>query len=171
MRPRFTIAALAAGAAVVLSAAWATTAFNTSTAPSGAHYKQGFGEPVCTVDGLSISCSGTQIGGVGNNDADLLLSVAYAATCTCTNNGGKLVDVKTQVTTSSTSDDLTDVRNGTLVVSAIEPTTPPTTQSFLDAAVCPNGNWTKALKGSATISSYSYTLTFQGYTQAAITLP
>jgi len=38
--------------------------------PSGAHYAKGSAEPTCTVgaDG-SVSCTGTQIGGVGHTNA------------------------------------------------------------------------------------------------------
>jgi len=120
--------------------------------------------------GLGLRCTETAIGGVGNTDADLLLSVSYSATVQCRNNGGKIVDVKTQVTAASSSDDDTDVRNGTLFVSAISSSSP-SEQSFKDAARCPNGNWDKLISGTPSVSSYSYTLTFHGYSLPAITLP
>jgi hypothetical protein len=146
------------------------TTFNDLTAPQGAHYRQGSGEPVCTVTGLIVSCTGTEIGGVGNTDATLLLDVSYTATVRCRNRGGNIVDVKTQTTTAISSDDLTDVRNGTLFVSAVSSSSP-TTQSFLDAATCPNGNWTKLLlEGTPDVSSFTYTLTFDGFTQPAISV-
>jgi hypothetical protein len=155
---------------LALSAAWAVTNFGGNSAPAGAHYKQGSAEPACAVSGLSVSCTGTQIGGVGNTDADLLLSVSYSATVQCRNNGGKIVDVKTQITTGSSSDDATDVRNGTLYVSTVG-VTGPTDQSFVDAASCPNGNWTKLLvQGSPVLSGFAYTLIFHGYTEPAISI-
>lgn len=50
--------------------------------------------------------------------------------------------------------------------------TAPTTQGFLNRATCPNGNWSKLLvPGSPSITSYSYTLTFYGFSEPAITLP
>jgi len=168
MRQRFAFAALAVGA-LALSTAWATTDFNGNTAPSGAHYSNGAFEPTCNVSGLSIECTGTSIAGVGNTDATLLLSASYSATVQCRNKGGKIVDVKTQVTGSSSSDDLTDVKNGTLTVSPFT-LSGPSTASFLGAAVCPNGNWDKVLLGSPTLLSFTYTLTFDGFGQPAITI-
>lgn len=161
---------LLVAAALVVPTAWAATTFNSNTAPQGAHYRNGSSEPVCSVSGLTVSCTGTEIGGVGNTDADLLLSVTYSATVQCRNHGGKIVNVKTQTTTDSSSDDFTDVRNGTLYVSEISSSSP-TEQSLTQSATCPNGNWTKVLvPGSATVSSYRYTLTFQGYSSPAIVL-
>ena len=168
MRHRFAVAAGAIGA-LALSMAWAETNFQ-DRAPTGAHYRSGFSEPTCSTSGLTVSCTGTQIGGVGNNDATLVLSVSYSATVQCRNNGGKIVNVKTQVKTTSSSDDLTELRNGTLIVSPISSTSP-TNDSFTNAAVCPNGNWDKVLMGgTAAITSFSYTITFQGYTLPAVSV-
>lgn len=167
MQHRLVITACAVGT-FALSSAWAVTDFGGNAAPAGAHYRQGSGEPTCQVTGLSVSCTGTQIAGVGNTDADLVLSVAYSATVQCRNHGGKIVEVKTQLTTSSSSDDFTDVRNGTLYVLPVS-NTAPSEQSLVDAATCPNGNWTRLLvEGSAAVQSYSYTLTFIGYTMPVI---
>jgi hypothetical protein len=66
--------------------------------------------------------SGT--GGIGNNDANLLLTVSYSATVQCRNRGGQIVDVKTEQTTSSGSDSDTRVRNGQLTVSPVSSTGP-----------------------------------------------
>ena len=170
MKTRQLAAVACAVGLLALSSAWATTTvnFGGNTAPSGAHFRNGFGPPVCTFSGTSASCTGTAIDGVGNNDATLVLAVNYQATVQCRNNGGKIVNVKTQVKTTSTSDDLTDVRNGTLYVSQINPSAPPSDQTFMDAAVCPNGNWTKLLQGTASITGLTYTLTFIGYLDPAI---
>lgn len=169
MRKLFTIAACAIGA-LALPTAWAATNFGGNTAPAGAHYAQRSSEPTCSVSGLKVTCTGTAIGGVGNTDADLLLSVSYSATVTCTNKGGKTVDVKTQITTGGSSDKDTDLRNGTLYVSLIE-VSGPSDATFTDRATCPNGNWTKQLvEGSPSITGYKYTLTFKGYLDPAITV-
>jgi hypothetical protein len=170
MRPRFALVACAIGA-LTLSTAWASTVFNTSTAPSGAHYANGAGEPVCTLSGLTMTCSGTQIGGIGSNDANVLLTVSYSATVQCRNRGDQIVDVKTQQTTSSGSDSDTRVRNGQLTVSPVS-STGPTNQQFEQRASCPNGNWTKeTVDGTQAVTSYRYTLTFIGYTESAIVVP
>lgn len=164
------LALVTLAAALAAPAAWAVTVFE-DRAPTGAHYRNGSGDPVCTIDGLIVSCTGTRIAGVGNNDADLKLSVTYAATIRCRNNGGQIVDVKTQAKTSTPlPDSFTEVKNGTLVVSAFSTSTTsvPTEQTFKDLASCPNPNWTKELFGPIVITSATYTLTFQGYTLPAI---
>jgi hypothetical protein len=148
-----------------------TTVFNSSTAPSGAHYSNRFGEPTCSVDDPIVTCTGTRIAGVGNLDADLSLTVSYSATVQCRNNGGNTVEVKTQTTTDTpVPDNATDVKNGTLIVRSISSTVP-TDQSFLDAATCPNPNWDKLLvEGSPSVTDFLYTLTFDGFQAAAISV-
>jgi hypothetical protein len=170
---KLSLFSLALAAALAAPMASAAVVFSTSTAPNGAHFSHGSPQPSCTVDPatLAVSCNAYQIGGVGNTDADLVLSATYSATVTCTNRGGKLVDVKTQTTTTNSGDALTDVRNGTLYVSAIS-VSAPSTQAFLDAATCPNGNWTKKLaSGSPALTSFSYSLTFQGYPAPVVSFP
>ena len=139
-------------------------------APAGAHYANGSSEPTCSVSGLTVNCTGTAISGVGNMDADLVLSVAYSATVQCRNKGGQLVEVKTQFTTASSSDSDTRLRNGTLTVSPTS-VTGPSDADFKSRATCPNGNWTKELvAGSPLVTGYRYTLTFKGLIDAAITV-
>jgi hypothetical protein len=147
------------------------TSFTSSTAPSGAHYRQGFSEPTCDEnDAGGITCTTTAIAGVGNIDATLALSVAYSATVQCRNRGGQVVEVKTQTTASTIAPDpLTDERNGTLYVSSFS-SPAPSTRDLLKSATCPNGNWTKELVGSPEVTSYTYTLTFDGFAQPAITV-
>lgn len=161
---------LSLAAAFAAPAAWGDTVFQ-DRAPTGAHYRQGYGEPVCSINGLAVSCTGTQIAGVGNNDAAVKLAVSYAATVQCRNNGGKIVDVKTQTTVSNPApDETTEIRNGTLVVNPFSASNPPTNQTFYDLATCPNPNWTKVLLGTPRVTGYTYTLTFDGYQLPAITV-
>jgi hypothetical protein len=144
-----------------------------ANAPSGAHFRRGSDDPVCSVKGLTVSCTGTAIAGVGNTDANLSLTVSYAATVNCRNHGGQIVAVKTQGTSVTPAPDATtDLRNGTLYVSAFGASTVPTDQSSKDAATCPNGNWTKEFQaGSPTVASFIYTLAFVGFEpNAAITV-
>src|SRR5215204_2420812 len=87
-----------------------------SNAPSGAHYARGSAEPVCTLTGTTVTCTGTTIGGVGNTDATVLLAVTSTFTGTCTNPGGHLVEPFTDSATNTTSTTLTSTRNGQLIV-------------------------------------------------------
>jgi hypothetical protein len=170
MKKLTSILGLSVAAALIAPAAWGLTVFP-DRAPNGAHYRQGYGEPVCTISNLTVSCTGTQIAGIGNNDADLSLTVTYSATVRCRNHGGQIVDVKTQTTsTTPAPDDATALRNGTLVVAPFSTSNPPTSDTLVALATCPNPNWTKELLGTASVSSFTYTLTFQGYTAPAITI-
>ena len=171
MRQPFALTACAIGA-LTLSTALATTNFTGNTAPAGSHYANGSSEPICSVDGstLTVSCSGTAISGVGNIDANVRITVSYSATVQCKNKGGQIVEVKTQATTTSGADSDTRLRNGTLTVSAIT-VTGPSDQSFTSRATCPNGNWSKVLlEGSAAVTGFTYTLTFEGYVEPVISI-
>lgn len=152
---------LAAFAALALpAAAWAQT-----NGPSGAHYANGYSAPVCTVDGTqAVSCTGTVIAGVGNTNAVAMLSATYSGTVQCRNNGGQIVEVKTQTTEGTSSGTLKPSRNGQLIVPALS-TAAPSADDLKKDATCPNGNWSKELLGGPNLTSYVYTIIFAGYTQ------
>src|SRR5215216_7206386 len=122
---------------------------NFENAPQGAHYATGFGEPVCTITGTTVTCTGTEIVGVGNTNATVLLAVTSTFTGTCTNPGGHLVEPFTESETATTA---------TAVSSA----------EFLATFGCPNPNWTPEVTGTAI--SFVYTLTFAGFSAPAITV-
>jgi hypothetical protein len=139
-------------------------------APSGAHYANGSGEPVCTPDGFTVSCTGTQIAGVGNTHAVVSLSVTSTFSGRCHNPGinSKIVEPFSKADTSSSSEGLTPSKNGRLVVPALSATAT-SSQEFLEGFSCPNPNWTPELTG--VVVSWSYTLTFDGFSEPAISLP
>jgi hypothetical protein len=140
--------------------------------PSGGHLANSSGAIQCVVDvNLSVACSAYSISGVGNTNATAILNVSYSATVDCTNNGGKLVPVKsTPQTAPVNSGPIPSDRNGGLTVAPLQ-NTAPTAEQFTDAATCPNGNWTKTLAGGAfTLESFTYTLTFAGKTTATVSI-
>ena len=147
----------------------ATVVFNPAAAPNGTHVQSG--TPDCTVSGNTVTCSSYELAGVGNNNAQATLTASYSATVDCTNNGGKLVPVKSTVQTAPSSTGELEAKNGRLAVPALVGPGAPSAQSFLDAASCPNGNWTKSLaSGTPTLESWMYTLTFVGYNAPYITI-
>jgi hypothetical protein len=171
MKRIFVIAALAISALLVsASAALAVTNFN--NAPSGAHYRQQNVEPVCTettvptTGAITVSCTGTQIAGVGNTTADLDLAVTGTANFVCHNPGNEnIVEPHSASVDEDTSTTLTPSRNGTLVVPAQSVTISPE-----DAAAqftCPNPNWREEFTGFSDLS-FTYSLTFAGFTAPAI---
>jgi hypothetical protein len=160
---------LAVSASVALAAITTTT--NPANAPTGTHLQTG--TIGCSVDSstLLVTCSTFELGGVGGANATGSLATTYSATVDCTNNGGKLVPVKSTAQTTPTTTGSLSPKNGRLSVPSLNSGPVPTAGDFEAAATCPNGNWTKSLAGgSITLSSFTYTLTFAGFTGAYITI-
>lgn len=153
---------MALTASVALSAVVVT--INPANAPSGTHLQTG--TIGCTVGGdLSVTCSSYELAGVGNTNAVVSLSANYSATIDCTNHGGNLVESHTSTFSDSNSETLRSTKNGRLTV-------PTESASAFDAPqVCPNPNWTPSIRaGTLTLNSFTYTLTFAGFTGAYITI-
>jgi hypothetical protein len=153
---------LALSATVALAAI--VTTINPANAPSGTHLQSG--AIGCTVGAdLSVSCSGFELAGVGNTNADVNLSANYSATIDCTNHGGNLVESHTADFSDSSSATVVSRKNGRMAV-------PAQSASPFDAPqVCPNPNWTPSIRpGTLVLNSFTYTLTFAGFTGAYITI-
>lgn len=148
----------------------AAITFNDDAAPSGTHVQTG--TPGCSISGGVVTCTTYELAGVGNANAVATLAAEYSATVTCTNKGGKLVPVKSQTTSATSSGLLTSDKNGRLVVPALSTNDdPPTEADFLAGATCPNGNWTKDVDDSTiTLTGFTYTLHFVGFTGNYITI-
>lgn len=149
-------------------AAQAVTDFD--NAPSGAHYRQGYSEPVCQVNqtatAITVSCTGTQIGGVGNTNADLLLTVDATANFVCHNPGNdNIVEPHSGSATDSDSATLRPDKNGQLVVGPRSVTL--SSQEAADQFTCPNRRWREEFVGFSDVS-YTYSLTFAGFSEPAI---
>ncbi len=148
-----------------MTAAHGATDFE--NAPQGAHYTKGSAEPVCTPSGTTVTCTGTQIAGVGNTNAEVSLSVTTTFTGVCHNPGSKskVVDPFTESETTTTTATVTSSKNGRLVVPT-QTATGTSSADFLDSFSCPNPNWQADITGTSL--SYEYTLTFAGFSQPAI---
>ena len=165
---------------LILAAALLMLGFTTSAqavvdfdnAPSGAHFRKGYAEPVCTestvptTGSVTVSCTATQIAGVGNTNADLLLEVEATANFVCHNPGNdNIVEPHSDSANETIEATLVPSRNGTLVVSAQSVTISPT-----EAAAqfeCPNKNWREEFTGFSDLS-YTYSVTFAGFDEPAI---
>jgi hypothetical protein len=159
--------------ALFAAAAWAaqTTTINPANAPTGTHFQTG--TATCSVDATTmlVTCSSYELAGVGNTNATGSLVTSYTATVTCTNKGGMLVPVQGSVQTAPTTTGSLSPKNGRLTVPSLSSSPLPTAAQFEAAATCPNGNWTKATDTSTiTLSSFTYTLTFAGFSGAYITI-
>src|SRR6266498_3260119 len=138
--------------------------FDPANAPGSSHLTSG--TPSCTVNAdRSIDCSAYVLGGVGHTNADVSLTANYSATIDCTNHGGNLVESHTTTFSDSSSATLTSSRNGQLRVPA------QSASAFSAPQVCPNPNWTPSIRpGTLTLNSFTYTLTFAGFSSPYITI-
>ena len=138
--------------------------FNSANAPASSHLTSG--TPSCTVNAdLSIDCSPYVLGGVGNTNATVSLVASYSATINCTNHGGNLVESHTTTFSDSDTATVASTRNGQLRVPARH------VSAFDAPQVCPNPNWTPSIApGTLVLNSFTYTLTFAGFTSPYITI-
>src|SRR5215218_7909417 len=166
---RAVLVAIVAMLTLAFSAATASAVVNFENAPQGAHFAKGSGEPVCTVSGTTVTCTGTAIEGVGNTNAKVELSVTSTISGVCHNPGvnSKVVEPFSRSVTDSTSTELTSTKNGRLIVPA-QTTTGVSTEEFLLTFTCPNPNWEPEV--TSNVLSFEYTLTFAGFVDPAITV-
>jgi hypothetical protein len=153
---------LAVSASVALAAI--TTTITPANAPGSSHFQSGSAS--CTVNAdNSISCSGYVLGGVGHTNATVSLVASYSATIDCTNNGGNLVESHTSNFSADSTASVASTKNGQLSVPA------QSVSPFGAPQVCPNPNWTPSIRGgTVTLNSFTYTLTFAGFSGAYITI-
>jgi hypothetical protein len=160
------IAFPASASAAVAPGTYTPTAdsFNSANAPGSSHLS--WGSPSCTVNAnLSIGCSAYVLGGVGHTNATVALNASYSATIDCTNHGGNLVESHTTTFAASSTATMASTRNGQLSVPA------QSVSPFLAPQVCPNPNWTPSIRaGTLTLNTFTYTLTFAGFTSPYITI-
>jgi len=137
---------------------------DSANAPGSSHLASGTIQCVVNAN-LSITCDDYVLGGVGNTNANVALAAVYTATIDCTNKGGNLVESHTAEFSDSSSASVASTRNGQLRVpeQSVSP--------FEAPQVCPNPNWTPSIRaGTLTVESFTYTLTFAGFTSPAITI-
>jgi hypothetical protein len=171
-----TIAALALSALLLMASAASavgTVTTDPTQAPSGTHLRNNSPSPTCMVTATSVTCPAETfvLGGVGNTNATETLTANYTATINCTNKGGSLVESHNQdVTASSGPNTLRPDKNGQIVVDPVT-VNAPTNAQVLQQADCPNRNWRPSVQGgSVTLASFSYTLTFAGFTSPYLTI-
>jgi len=160
------IALFASAALAVTPGTYTPTAdsFNSANAPGSAHLASG--TPQCVVNAdLDVDCSAYVLGGVGHTNADVSLTATYSATIDCTNKGGNLVESHTTTFSDSSSATLTSSRNGQLRVPS------QSASAFSAPQVCPNPNWTPSIRaGTLVLETFTYTLTFAGFSSPYITI-
>jgi hypothetical protein len=177
MKRIFAIAALAVSALLLMASAASaqvdpgtyTATFDDAAAPSGTHVANNSDDPTCTVNAdLDVDCSAFVLGGVGNTNATSSLVANYTATIDCNNPGNNRNNPIESHETSFSDSDTDQVfpgRNGQLRV----PATGASAGSV--GQVCPNAKWVPEIRdGTLELVSFTYTLTFAGFTSPYITI-
>lgn len=146
------------------------SSLDAANAPNGTHFQARTSATCAVTAGPTVTCSSYELAGVGNANASAALAAAYAAIVDCRNHGKQVVEVKAQAKSAAVSTGLLEPKNGRLLVPALSTAGQvPSASSFTATAVCPNGNWTKELRnGTITLTSFTYTLTFVGFSQPYI---
>src|SRR5215212_1508780 len=155
-----------------LAAVPALAVTNFNNAPSGTHFRQGNVEPVCTestvptTGAVTVSCTGTTLGGVGNTNANLLLDVSGTANFVCHNPGNdNIVEPHSASVEETAQATLVPSRNGQLIVPAQSVTISP--EEAAAQFTCPNPNWREEFTGFSDLT-FAYSLTFVGFNAPAI---
>lgn len=117
--------------------------------------------PKCTITGTTVDCTGSNIAGVGNSDAEATLVVTYAGVVDCNNPGNNPNNpIESHETTFdvTTSSGTIEAKNGRLVVPPLSATARDLTAEE-EATLCPNPNWEADLR-DVEVVGYSYTISF-----------
>jgi hypothetical protein len=154
------VALMAVSASVALAY---NVTIDPANAPSGTHLQTG---TIGCTDGtdLSVTCNRYELGGVGHTNAVVSLTADYSAIVDCRNHGGNVVESHETSFSDDSEETVPSGRNGRLRVpqQSVGPD--------LDLAEpCPNPNWTPEFR-DLQLDSYTYTLTFDGFTGAYITI-
>lgn len=138
----------------------------TGTAAQAAnpHYVTGYPPPECTITGTTVTCTGTQIAGVGNDNAVATLSVTATGVVECNNPGenpNNPIEVHEATFNFSATSGVLEPKNGRLEVPALSATAPTELTAEQETALCPNPNWeADLLEETVTITGYTYTIDF-----------
>jgi hypothetical protein len=141
--------------------------FNSANAPGSSHLASGTVQCVVNAD-LSINCSPYVLGGVGHTNATVSLVASYSAIIDCFNPGTNPqnpIESHTANFSQSSTATVASTKNGQLNVPARS------VSPFSAPQVCPNPNWTPQIRaGSLVLNSFTYTLTFAGFSSPYITI-
>ena len=172
---KFLLLTVAALVAVAVTASIALAAISTTivpaNAPTGTHFSAKTSAS-CSVSGTDVSCSSFLLAGVGNANATANLVANYTAIVDCFNKGvnpqNAVESHQTDFSDASTSGAL-QPKNGKMNVPAQQASS--NLPSTAPDESCPNPNWDPRIRpGSVTLQSFTYTLTFVGFSGAYITI-
>jgi hypothetical protein len=149
-----------------VAAATIVVTIDPANAPSGTHVQSG--TPGCSVaSDLTVTCNAYELAGVGHTNADATLVGNYTATIDCRNHGGQIVETHEEQISPVDSAPAVARKNGRMNVPGLEVGLP----VLRRGEHCPNPNWTPEYHpGSPVLVSFTYTLVFDGFSGAYITI-
>ena len=114
-------------------------------------------EPTCSVTGTTVTCTGSDIAGLGNDNVRAELIATYSGVIECTNPGGQVVEA--HETTFSTESDTGVLRskNGRVLVPQTSVSGPTELTRDEERTFCPNPQWDAALT-DVELESFTYTI-------------
>src|SRR5207247_10859022 len=126
---------------------------------SSPHYKKG-GQPVCTADGATVTCSTGTVTGLGNFDVQVSISFTASQGQLCHNKGNPSNIVPGQNPAIGTggggvSIPAADIKNGNLVIPSFSGTATLTAGDAASAG-CSTGNWTVTPPGQICVTCCVY---------------
>ncbi len=145
------------------------TTVDLANAPKGTRFAPGTPQPTCTVSGVEVGCTSHGLLGVGTTSAEALLWVTWTATIQCKDEAGQVVQVSPNEEEDGAIAHLEP--NGRLVVPVLATSSGFIEGHYAEIATCPNEEWIPGVvRGSITVIGFTYTLTFEGFTEPAITV-
>jgi hypothetical protein len=143
-----------------------------ANAPSGTHLQTGTIGCSVGTDDVTVTCSTFELAGVGHTNANLHYEANYTAIVDCFNPGNpsnRNNPIESHVASFSDVRDiaLTSSKNGRLRVPGVSSGP----ETVVDEATCPNPNWDPVIRaGTLELVSFTYSLTFEGFTDPYILL-
>ena len=176
MLRRLSIPLLAVALVVVTaSAALAALSIDPTQAPRGTHFVTGTPTPTCTVgENLRVSCNSYELAGIGNTNAEAELTATYSAVVDCfnpsTSNPNNPIESHETTFAVAESSGQIEPKNGRLTVPSLN-VGPRPLSAAEEATLCPNPSWKAIIRpGTLELVSFTYTLTFEGFAGAYITI-
>jgi hypothetical protein len=114
-------------------------------------------EPTCDVSGTTVTCTGSDIAGLGNDNVRAELLATYSGRVECTNHGGQLVEAQETTFDVESDSGVLRSKNGRVLVPELSVSGPTSLTPAQERALCPNPNWDASLE-DVELESWSYTI-------------
>jgi hypothetical protein len=141
----------------------AETTIDESQAPQGAHISKGTPNCFLLPGNVTVQCGSVTIVGIGKTNATTTLSAVYSATFDCLDESGNVVTSVREPTQTATGQPSPE--NGRITTPILRSSVPSGEDFIADGGVsCPGGTTPQIVPDSLTVDSFTYTVSFDGFT-------